>query len=377
MKPLTIRLLNNDITDLYCYAGVGFFTTDEGDVYSISLSTICDELSKKYSEYSNFFKIALINNDYLLNDQFKTLVFGKIYKKFIFEWDKASKIIFEYSLDLSTCENLGRVSGYPIYDIKAYGFHLFVGHGKGVDYFKLNTKNAGQNTTKSKKMIDARIVSISAKIGQILYSAGTNGLFTNSLIDENLTINETPLFNTSFKTIWSTWDFANYESNNKFVYFHNKTTKQEKRKYSYSNLDDEKTKNVISEIGFMKINSSELLKEKEIDYIINNNKYYYMILKNGDIKLVNLIKDDDGGIHLSSRQKLIFQNNKEKIISAKSGYESLVIESFDNLSLLKDNKISILNNTQPLNYRTYLTSIRLRKTITASYVGYSDLYLTL
>ena len=74
---------------------------------------------------------------------------------------------------------------------------------------------------------------------------------------------------------------------------------------------------------------------------------------------------------------MIFQNNKKKIISAKSGYESLVIESFDNLSLLKDNKIFILNNTQPLNYHTYLSSIRLRKSITASYVGYSDLYLTL
>lgn len=376
MKPLTIRLINKDLSDLYCYAGYFFFATDGGNVYSISLVSVFNELASKYVEYKNFLKIALINNDYLMNDQFEALIFGNIQTKFIIEWNKASKIIFEYSLDFSNCTSLGKVSGYPIYDMKAYGFYLFIGHGKGADYFKLNTNIAGEKIGRNKKIIDARIVNISAKIGQVLYSAGTDGLFTNSLSDDELIINKKTLADVSYKTNWSTWDFANYESNNKFVYFHNQIKKQEKRIFTYSNIDDEKTKNIISKIGVLQFSSSKLLKDESINYVINNNNYYYLFLKNGDIKIVNLINDEEE-THFSSRTKNIYQNHRGNIISVKSGYESLMIETFDKLSILKNSKMQVLNNSQPLNYRSYLTSIRLRKTITASYDGYSDMYLCL
>lgn len=135
MKPIKLRLTNKDISDMYCYLGMIIFTTHIGEVFSLPLSKIYSSLSGKYSDFSRFLKIALINNQWISNEQFATLVMNETKKAFENEWNSAAKNTFEYVLDLANCTKLGKTSGYPIYDIKAYAYHLFIAHGSGLDVF--------------------------------------------------------------------------------------------------------------------------------------------------------------------------------------------------------------------------------------------------
>lgn len=376
MRPITIRFTNPEISDVYCYVGHLFFTTHDGHVYAKSLKLIHTQLALKYPGFESFLKIALINNDWLVNEQFNALICGRTKIAFEAEWNKAAKELFEINLDINECQNIGKTTGIPVYDIKAYALHIFVAHGQGLDVIKIDDDvSNGIKVNYCKKSFDARIIGISAKIGEVLFSGGNDGLFGGSLWQDQFSINEKAIEAVSFKTLWSNWDFNNYLDRRSFNHVINTVVDEKDRKFFYSSNDDDKSKKRIEKIGSEIVSSEQFFGEEEYSYIINSNNYFYIFKKNGEISLVNLLRDRNGKRYISSRKKVIHQKFNEEILSAKTGKDAVVMETFDGLSLMTNRKVQRLSSTPALNYRTYLGSIRFRNSITASFNGYSELYL--
>jgi hypothetical protein len=374
MKPITIRLLNKEISDIYCYVGLVIFTTHIGEVYSIPMSQIYSDLSVKYDEFKGFLKIALVNNEWISNEQFEALIQKNTRKAFEKDWDRASRNIFEYQVLIDNCQKLGKTSGFPIYDIKAYAHHIFIAHGKGLDDFRISGDTSkGLKVIDSQKKFDHRVLNVSAKIGQVLVSTGKDGLFGGSIWDEYFKISEDIIEKESYKTLWTSWNFNNYISGTEFNHFVNLTIDEPERKFYYSRQDEERSKKRLTEIGVEVLNSNDLIREKDNRYIVNSNEVFFLFKNSGAI-VTQRLKRDDQTSWFSSHAKTIYPSFKEKIIEVKAAKNSLAIETFDSLFLLTDSKLVELSKSAPLNFRTYLSSIRLRNLVSAIFPDYSEIY---
>lgn len=375
MKPITIRLINKNISDVYCYVGVVLFTTHDGDLYSLPLRTVYSNLAGRYKEFRGFLEIALVNNDWISNEQFSALIQNETKRAFERDWNRAASEIYEYLVDLGSCLHIGRSSGLPIYDIKAYAHHIFVAHGKGLDDFRISgdTKD-GIRFLGSAKKFDGRSLSVSAKIGQVLVSSGKNGLFSGSIWDEDFSIDDEPIQSESFRTIWTNFDFNNYTGSATFRHYINLTREEEQRNFYYSKQDEERSKRRITKIGVETIESSDLIDEEQTKYVVNSNDLFFLFKKSGEVTMQRL-KRGLVDTHLSSFTKTIIPTFRKQVLDVRTAKNGLVIETFDSLELLSNSKVTTLSKIAPLNFRTYLGSLRLRNMISATFPEYTEVYL--
>ncbi|EKD63868.1 MAG: hypothetical protein ACD_51C00166G0001 [uncultured bacterium] len=375
MRPITIRFINTDISDIYCYVGMLVFTTHIGEVYALSLSSVYSTLSVKYREFRSFLKIALINNEWISNDQYQALIQSQTKITFEKEWNKAARMLFEYKVDIADCQALGRTSGFPVYDIKAYAHHIFIAHGKGLDDFHIDgDSKSGLKLQQRQKMFDLRVLSISAKIGQVLVSTGRNGLFSGSIWDERFKINEREIEKESYRTLWSNWNFNNYTDATSFRHFINDTIDEPERKFFYSKQDEERSKKRLTNIGKKIIESDQLIENRDNSFIVNSNDLFFLFKNSGDI-VSQRLKRDKSTSYMSSYSKVIYPGFRKKVLDVKTAKNCLAIETFDSLELLTNSEIVTLSECAPLNFRAYLSSIRLRNLVSATYPEYSELYL--
>jgi hypothetical protein len=211
-------------------------------------------------------------------------------------------------------------------------------------------------------------------------STGHDGLYAGSLWNQNRTfeIDNSQIEKVSFKTLWLSWDVNNYTSNTEFTFLENQKEKRKTRTFNYSATDDDNQKTKIVKYGVNRIESTNLFEEnnvEEVDYITNSNSKMFVVYKDGRITTRTFMIGKDA--HLSMREHTIQEKSRiGKILDAKIANESVVLETMKNLYLLQESGLQKLSQKAPFSFRSFLTSRRYRKNITASYGNYSELYTT-
>lgn len=378
--------------DCYLYGGHIFIVTQSGELIFCSFTKFVKKFIGYNKQYDSFLRLNFLRNDYLNNRQGEYfLSIPSMKSTFDSVWNNLSNdndIIIDIEED--SFEFIDKIPELPVYDIKAYAMRLYISTKKGLYEIELKTDSSGYKLqpSKMKRVFDQKVVGINAKSGEVFASAGSEGLFHGSFLNQNnrLKIIEKPIQKRSLKTSWSSYNIVNYTDLNKFDYLINETAKQTDnavRKGNYSKFDDKKEHVRINKVCTMEIPMDNLLEKsaiqnEEILYCFNSNEKGYFYLSDGNFYLLNLIKDKQEikDVHFSSRKKIIpFDSTKSfRPLSSQIIPLGCVVEFYNGISLFQNNTQIQLEDDSALSFRSYVNSIRYRNIISIVKEEFISLY---
>lgn len=379
MKSLRI-FIPAKILDSYIYSGYLFAVFQDGTLRALNLSKIVDQLCIHYPQLQAIFHLAILRNDWLLNSQALTFfnapdVFQTIRKS----WEDAIQQNLQIDLLPDEWNILDEVTLMPIYDIRLYAMRVYLSHRGGVYEGELSfDQRTGQlETVTTKKFLnqifDARTISISAKAGDLFFSADREGLYYGSLWEMNnkkLSVKENkPLAAKSLRTGWSSFDTFNYEKNSSFSYFKNATENEKNRRpFIYSSKDENSQKVKIVKFGINQYSMNKLLekasfKSEDVQYCFNSSKACFFFLKGGQLFNIYLTKEPHTNeVRLSSKiHKLpTIKEIDGNPCSSNIVPGGFVVEYFNKTILFQYNEFIELENSPAISVRTFPNSIRFK-----------------
>lgn len=385
MKPIRIFLPSNAL-DAYIYFGYIFAVFSDGTLKVLPLTRIFKELAKAYPELATVLNLAILRNDWLLNSQTATLFCARdLFDTFTSLWQQASMKKFQVELDQSKdWRVMWELPSLPIYDMRLYAMRVYLGHRGGIHEGLVRVveeKEVWPNNGLA-KVFDARTIAISARSGELIFSAGNEGLFRGSLWSNTETKNNTKVPDMSYaekslRTGWTGFDLINYERNSYFSYMKNETKRMsdKPRPYIYSRLDESSEKIRVSNLAVEQYPMEVVLQNRSFDlaqvqFCYNDSKSGYFFLKDGRFLSANWLNDPQKKGHLSSRYRnyrvddgVTDQSITEKPCSALTFPQGSIIEYFDKVILIHDNETLILEDNPVFSVRTFLTSRRWKRTI--------------
>lgn len=376
----TIRFyIKGDFQDGYLYGGQLFLVENNGELKTIPLWDIITQHIHPGSEEYDFFKIIFSQNNWLKNEQGRSFFSIKHFKEsFDRLWSKYANIEYCFSIDKMSPKVLQQLDSVPVFDMQIYGMRLFIGNRKGLyeSGFSINNDNSVYLNEDVERVFDAKTTNISAKAGSVMISSNSDGLFHGQMvgIGSRLKVKSKPISDNSLRAGWSGYDVLNYESQKSFDYLKSAFSRTEERKYLYR---DETNTNKISidDVGTESYSLHDLLsnsqiKEENIVYSFNSSSNCFFFLNDGSLKGLSFRKDNkDIPVKLSSTDFLlpkgITQRNRAvKPISTKIVPNGCVIEYFDQVILIHNNKRTVLENNSVISIKTYPGSIRYKNVIT-------------
>lgn len=385
MKTLKFSIQVGAI-DCYIYSGHLFLILKDGELAFSPLSTVIRKLTESYPTYSNLIRLAFQRNDYLGNRQ--GLMFLEIteLKQALTElWHKATEEIhFETQFDSDDYEVIATVPSMPVLDMRLYAMRMYLGTKQGLYEVNLNSDDRyNLKPSQPQRRFDGKVTCLNAKSGEVVISSNSNGLFHGSFLNAKgiLKVNEKPVSQKSIRTGWSSYDIINYEEQNNFEYFVNKTENLN-QKPTFSKFDESRQgeRQRISEFGVSKFGLSALLEKSdilqdEISYCFNSSSSGFFFMKDGRFVNINLNKDKEkegtDGIYFKARTHLLpnFQDNNHKSvrpISTSIVPKGCVVEYYDKVVLYQNQKAKLIESSPSINVRTYPTSLRYRNIITVT-----------
>lgn len=383
MKPLKIHIDYNAL-DAYLYAGQLFLICKDGTLKSIPLWKLIKSnlKSKSLSEEFSMFQFAFDKNNWLNNTQAELFLgINGMYTSFNKAWSKISNMEFSFTIDEDDIVTLCEIPHMPVFDFQLYGMRLFIGNRKGL--FEAGISNDYKDdihlNEKLDKVIDSRITNISAKVGSLMLSSNSDGLFHGQLlnINERVEVGQKAIQDKSLRTDWTGYDIINYESQNNFDYLKTFYVREENRNYLYSAGDEDSKKIRIKKIDDV-IPMDYLLENAHFDsseilYSFSSPKACFFFLNNGKIFHTNWNRFHDGEKKIALRsnfQELPSLFKKEiiqKPITANTVSKDFhVLEYFDRVLLLQNDKVFTLEEKGVASVRTYNSSIRYRNLITTT-----------
>lgn len=378
MKTLKINI-KGKFQDGYLYGGQLFLVENSGEIKAINLWTVISQNLKYNSDEYHFFKLVFTQNNWLSNGQASNFLgISKFKKDFKLIWETYSKNEYIFYIPESKELLLGKIENTPIFDFHLYGMRMYAGNREGLYEapISINDQNFVSLNNSIQRVFDARTTQISAKSGSIIVSSNTEGLFHGQLKDYNshVTIKEKPISAKSIRTSWSGFDLINYETHHNFNYLKSEYSSTEERNYLYSKEDESSRKISIDLIGEKSYPLKELIsgfkfEESEIIYSFNSSDSCYFFLKNGEFFHTYFRKNNKiDDVRLSSRIYKLPNGEKKnniavKPISAKSIYNGSIIEYYDKVLLIKNNKKTILENKPVTAIKTFPSSLRYKNVI--------------
>lgn len=377
----TIRIyLPGDFQDGYLYGGQLFVVQNDGAIKSVALWDIISQNLRYKSEEYNFFRFVFSQNNWLKNEQ--ATLFLKIpgfKENFDRLWEKFSKANYVFTANADNIlKQLHQLDSVPTFDFKIYAMRMFLGNRNGLyeTGFSVSDKNAVRFNGPLERVFDGRATNISTKSGSVMISSNSDGLFHGRLtgIGERLTVKETPVSAKSLRSAWSGYDVLNYESQNSFDYLKSEYSKTASRQYLYRD-ENESQKISIDNIGTEIYSSHELfnnskIEEAEILYSFNSSSNCFMFMNDGSLKYLSFKKENkDAPVRLSSKVfnisgGAVSKQKDIRPISSKIIPSGCVIEYFDRVVLLQNNRRQILENNPVISVNTYANSIRYKNIIT-------------
>ena len=394
MKPIRIFLPCNSL-DAYVYSGHIFAVFQDGTLRTTPLSRVFRALCDTYPQFRGIFTLALLRSDWLLNPQATAYFYIKEgFEAIKNTWQKSA--LEDFRVELSEADDwtvLWEVPAMPVYDIRLYAMRVYLAHRQGVHEGQLRS---GLDTIYHHngliKIFDARTINISARSGEFMLSADNEGLFHGSLWNEDAKtiVNQRPDAKKSLRTGWTGFDVINYEKHSYFSYMRNEiATRTIKpfshseneiatraiRPFSYSEIDELPPKKEIIHVAVDTYSMDEVLqrvsfKSDDVQFCFNNSYASFFFLQDGRFLRVNWAKESEKDIRLRSRVHdlpTLKEDGEQKIVdkpcSAIIFPLGSVIEYFDKVIMVHNNKITELENSPVISIRTFPTSKRFKRLI--------------
>lgn len=373
----TIKLkLNVAAIDCYIYGGYLFLIRINGDVVYIPMTRIMSKLYALYPEYKSLLIMAFSRNDYFSNSTGQLFLgIPEVFHAMKYAWKNTAEKM-DFTLEWEDIEKdatkICEITS-PVLDMRMYAMNLFLGCKNGL--YKSNLLIGNDNYTihpeKLKRIFDAKVVGLNAGFGSVIISSGRDGLF-NAPIDtnNNISVNERPDADVSYRTGWSSSDILNYEAPSVFEYLENSTQKLQKQ-VRYSKFDDSGERIKLTNIGTKRYSMAEMISQTKIDphdilFTFNSSQSSFLYTREG-LYVSNLRKGDTPkGIYLSSRKHEIKQNKHtfvDKPVSASVIPAGCVVEFYDKVVVSQGDQTLIIENEPTMRVRSFINSIRYRNII--------------
>lgn len=379
MNPLRINI-RCKAHDGYLYGGRLFLICNDGAIKSISLWSIISNNLENLSPEYHLFKLAFDRNNWSTNNQAKSIFsIASLHKQFKKEWNRFSSIVYDFTInedDLTTLDTIGKM---PVFDFRIYGMRMFLGNRDGLyeSGFSINGNDEIRLNEGFDRVIDSRVTNITAKAGSLMLSSNSDGLFHGQLcsINERLKVKPKAVQEQSLRTGWSGYDLINYTAQNSFDYLKNSYERKSERKFLYSAGDEDSQKIWIDKVGDESIPMAEIFENTRIElndiiYSFNSSESCFMFLKNGSFihSYLNKNHKNDRDVKLRSKIHDLPKNKERNIvnkpISTKIVPNGCVVEYFNKVILIQNNKKILLENKGITSIKTYPASIRYRNLIT-------------
>ena len=380
MKPIRI-FLPCKCLDAYVYSGHIFAVFQDGRLRTIPLNKVFHVLCDIYPQFRGIFALAFLRNDWLLNSQAATYFYiQESFEAIKKAWQDATLEGFLVELnDTNDWTVLWEVPSMPVYDIRLYAMRIYLAHRQGIHEGQLlSGVDTIYHHNGLNKIFDARTINISARSGELMFSADNEGLFHGSLWNEveKTLVDQKPYAKKSLRTGWTGFDIINYEKNSYFSYLRNEVTVRDKRPFRYSDLDELSEKKEIVQVAADTYSMDEVLqrlsfKSYDVQFCFNNSYASFFFLQDGQFLRVNWFKDSNNDIRLRSRvhdlPKLKDESEPniiaDKPCSAITFPSGSIVEYFDRVTLVHDNRIVELENSPVISVRTFPTSKRFKRLI--------------
>jgi hypothetical protein len=380
MKPIRI-FIPSDVLDAYIYVGHIFAVFSDGTLRIVPLATVFNKLVWAHPELATVLNMAILRNDWLLNPQTSAFFYTPdILDVFTLLWQKAAETDFQVKLEHNEWQVMWELPSLPIYDLRLYAMRVYLGHRAGVHegFVRINKQDDVEPQNGLRKVFDARTIAVSARSGELLFSADNEGLFHGSLWNgeagvSNTRVTERPCATKSLRTGWKNFDVINYERNSWFSYLRNEieTMSGKPRAYIYSHIDESSEKIRISQMAvdtysMDAVLPSQLFHPDEIQFCFNNLGTSFFILRDGRFVSIKWAGKVQESARLSSKSRSFVIRDEighdivDKPCSALAFHDGSVIEYFDRVVLAQDNGILTLEDKPVVSVRTFPSSIRFK-----------------
>ncbi len=364
--------------DSYVYSGYLFCVFRDGTLRASSLQKIYERLISKHAHFEGTLQLAILRNDWQNNSQAVAyLTISKFRKALEKEWKEAAANRFTIELGKDKdWQVLSEVTSMPIYDMRLYANRIYLAHRDGVREGRLSFKNHDLRMEgRLKKIFDARTVGISAKTGNLMFSADEEGLYFGSLWNEEgvTKVSAKSYAKKSLRTGWASFDIINYEKQSYFSYLENEIERRKgKRPFIYSEIDESSEKIEVVRIAARRYSMDEVLerapfKYTEVQYCFNSATKCFFFLKDGRFVFVNFVQEPLKGIRLRSKiHDFSFNAHDEAFGSPYSAVAfplGCVIEYFDRVALFHNDALITLEESPVISVRTFPASRRFRRQI--------------
>jgi hypothetical protein len=377
MKTLRLTLRVKAL-DAYLYSGYLLVVLKDGTFRAVHLEELHSILVKRHPEHSGIFRTAFLRNDWLTNPQADALLSSANQSKaFRRDWERAASLDIDIE-DLPwsvVCE----IPDVHLQDFRLYWMRAYLATRSGT-YEALMQYDAKAMQPKVQapfqRVIDAKTLYLTARAGEVVMSAGSDGLFHGVIMDPSQPI----LFQnhcsiaSSIRTGWSGFDVINYETQSTFTYLRNEVETVKSRRHHFSPDDESSEKKTISSFASEQISMEQFLyrldlSTENVRLSFNNLERCFFILN--DNKCVAAYVDRSGNSpHLKRRLQTIATIRGVRSLkdlgrpySAIGSELGTVIEFFDRVVLVHGGRAQLLESLPAISVRTFPTSRRFRRIV--------------
>ena len=375
----SVRLfMPGNFLDSYIYAGHLFAIFSDGTIRALDISELLASIISVRKADTILHKIAFQRNDWIENPQGRSfLAIRRVSGNFLAEWRRICKEDLIASPSEEKWKFIGKLPELKINDFRVYGMKVMVGARSGVFEVGIEARENKHILRASgdlRKVSDIPAIALNAKGGQMVVSAGNEGLLHGPIGYPN---NRTPLsadehVTTSLRTGWQGYDLVNYISQQDFSYFENETKKQEERPHLYSRTDEPSEKILIATFGRRIVSSAELIPQEysnkdDLMLSFNSNNGFFQIRRDGRIQWFMTKRIRDGRLEIDPRERALGKIDRRgsafRPMSAHFGRDKTVLEFFDKVRVLESGHLWTLEGGPAVSLRTFPSSRRFRNLV--------------
>lgn len=367
----SVRILGS-FEDAYIYSGYLIAVFTDGSVRGLSMDVIHDCAVALRPQHEALLRLTLLRNDWLDSEQGRLwLAIPSVSKALVADAELLSVDPLVVDVPVSEWEMMCAVPVLPVLDIRAYGMRLFVCTDSGL--FELCMESTGYGrlgiARGLERILDARVVYVTSRIGGVAASAENAGVFFGSIPettgDRTRIVKQVSL--PSVRTGWSAFDVVNYTSQTSFDYIRNHA--ESLRDYPVWHSTDGEAHSKMRVTSFATETFEQLensMPEGEPPSLLfNSSDRLYLIAANGQVQSAGI--DRSSATPQVRRMRIETQSpiprKLGRALSAFAFRKSLVVEFFEYVVLFSGATRTTLVDRPVVSVRSFQGSRRWKNTI--------------
>jgi hypothetical protein len=377
MKTLRLALRVKAL-DAYLYSGYLLVILRDGTLRALGLEELHSILIKRHPEQSGIFRTAFLRNDWLTNPQAHALLSSvNVSKHFKRDWESAASL--DINIDEVPWTFVCEIPDVHLQDFRLYGMRAYLGTRSGTYEALMQYDSKAmrpQVQAPFQRVIDARTCYLTARAGEVVMSAGSEGLFHGRIFDpfEPIQIHNHCSVVSSIRTGWSGFDVINYDTQSTFTYLRNEVETVKSRRHLFSPDDESPEKIMVSNFATEQISMEQFLQRVDLStdnvrLSFNTSERCFFIL--GDNRCVAAYVDRSGNSpHLRRKLQTIaaikgISNIRSlgKPYGAVASEAGTVVEFFDRIVLIHDGRALLLEELPAISVRAFPTSRRFKRSV--------------